>query len=79
MIIETVLSMLTTISHLKKVSHRVATYVQTRLAFTMAVFNLLAQWDGLPADEDGFVPPSIAEFSLYRTYALTDEKIYDPL
>ncbi len=64
MIIETVLSMLTTLSHLKKVSHRVAAYVQARLAFTMAVFNLLAQWDGLPADEDGFVPLSIAEFSL---------------
>src|SRR5512134_3303574 len=64
MVVETVLSMLTTISHLKKVSHRVAEYVQTRLAFTMAVFNLLAQWDGLPADEHGFVPLSIAEFSL---------------
>jgi hypothetical protein len=64
MLIETVLSMLTTISHLKKVSHRVAAYVQARLAFTMAVFNLLARWYGLPADEDGFVPLSIAEFSL---------------
>ena len=64
MIVETVLSMLTTLSHLKKVSHRVAAYVQARLAFTMAVFNLLAQWYGLPADEDGFVPLSIAEFSL---------------
>ena len=64
MLIETVLSMLTTLSHLKKVSHRVAVYVQARLAFTMAVFNLLAQWHGLPADEEGFVPLSIAEFSL---------------
>ena len=64
MVVETVLSMLTTISHLKKVSHRVAAYVQTRLAFTMAVFNVLAQWDGLSADASGFVPLSIAEFSL---------------
>jgi hypothetical protein len=64
MIIETVLSMLTTLSHLKKVSHRVGAYVQARLAFTMAVFNLLTQWYGLPADETGFVPLSIAEFSL---------------
>ena len=63
-IIETVLSRLTIMRHLNKVSHRVAAYVQSRLAFTMAVFNLLAQWDGLPADEDGFVPRSIAEFSL---------------
>jgi hypothetical protein len=64
MLVETVLSMLTTISHLKKVAHRVADYVQARLAFTMAVFNVLAQWHGLPADDDGFVPLSIAEFSL---------------
>ena len=64
MVVETVLSMLTTISHLKKVGHRVAEYMQARLAFTMAVFNLLAQWYRLPADEDGFVPLSIAEFSL---------------
>ena len=64
MIIETVLSMLTTLRHLKKVSPRVAAYVQARLAFTRAVFNLLAQWHGLPADEEGFVPLSSAEFSL---------------
>jgi hypothetical protein len=64
MLIETVLSMLTTLSHLKKVSHRMAAYVQARLAFTMAVFNLLAQWAGLTADEDGFVPLSIAQFNL---------------
>ena len=64
MVVETVLSMLTTISHLKKVGHRVAEYVQARLAFTRAVFNLLAQWSGLPVDEGGFVPLSIAEFSL---------------
>jgi hypothetical protein len=64
MVIETVLSMLTTISHFKKISQRVAGYLQARLAFTMAVFNVLAQWHGLPADEDGFVPLTIAEFSL---------------
>jgi hypothetical protein len=34
------------------------------LAFTLAAFNVLAQWDGLPVNEDGFVPLSIAEFSL---------------
>jgi hypothetical protein len=64
MVVETVLSMLTTVSHLKKVGHRVADYVQARLAFTVALFNVLAQWHGLPANEDGFVPLSIAEFSL---------------
>lgn len=43
MLIETVLSMLTVISHFKKVLHRVWEYFQARLAFTLAVFNLLVQ------------------------------------
>ena len=48
----------------KKMIHRAWNYFKTRLGFTMALFNLLVQWDGLPADEDGFVPLSIAQFSL---------------
>lgn len=64
MLIETVLSMLTTVCHFKKVGHRVWTYFETRLAYTMGVFNLLVQWDGLTPDEDGLVPLSIALFSL---------------
>jgi hypothetical protein len=35
-----------------------------RLAFTVALFNLLVQWQGWQPDEDGFVPLSIADFSL---------------
>ena len=61
MLIESVLSMLTV--DLKKVRHRSWTYFKTRLGFTMALFNVLVQWDGLPAAEDGFVPLSIAKFS----------------
>jgi hypothetical protein len=64
MIVETVLSMLTTICHFKKVMHRVWTYFQARLAFTMAVFNLLVGWDGFHPDPTGFVHLSIASFSL---------------
>lgn len=64
MLIETVLSMLTGVCHLKKVSHRVWAYFETRLAFTVALFNLLVQWHGLQPDEHGFVSLSIAEFSL---------------
>lgn len=64
MLSETVLSMLIVVTHVKKVMHRVWVYFQARLAFTMAAFNVLAQWDGLPVQEDGFVPLSIAEFSL---------------
>jgi hypothetical protein len=62
--VETVLSMLTRVCHLKKVSHRVWNAFRARLAFTMAAFNILAQWHGLQPDEHGFVHLSIAEFSL---------------
>jgi len=62
--IETVLSMLTLVSHFKKVMHRVWEYFEARLASSMAVFNVLVQWHGLPVDEHGFVSLAIAEFSL---------------
>jgi hypothetical protein len=64
MVVETVLSMLTTVCHFKKVAHRVWDYFQSRLAFTMAAFNLLVQWHGLQPDEHGRIHLSIAEFSL---------------
>jgi len=64
MLVETVLSMLTLVCHLKKVMHRGWAYVQARLAFTMAAFNVLVQWQGLRPTASGFVPLSIAEFSL---------------
>ncbi len=63
-LIETVLSMLTLVCHLKKVMHRVWAYFQARLAFTMAAFNVLVQWHGLQPTAAGIVPLSIAEFSL---------------
>jgi len=64
MVIETVLSMVTTICHFKKVFHRTWDQFKMRLAFTMALFNILTQWHGLQPDDTGFVPLSIAEFSL---------------
>ena len=64
MIVEMVLSMLTTVCHFKKVMHRAWGYFQARLAFTMAVFNLLVGWDGFHPDSTGFVHLSIAAFSL---------------
>ena len=48
MLVETVLSMLTLVCHVKKVMHRGWAYFQARLAFTMAAFNVLVQWHGLP-------------------------------
>jgi len=62
--IETVLSMLTRVSHFKKVMQRGWAAFQARLAFTIAAFTVLVQGDGLPAEEEGFVPRAIAHFSL---------------
>src|SRR4051812_13252756 len=64
MLVETVFSMLTGVCHLKRMGHRVWRYFQAHLAYAMALFNLLVQWDGLTADEHGFVHLSIARFSL---------------
>lgn len=64
MIVESVLSMLTRVCQFKKVGHRVWSYFQARLGYTMALFNVLAQWDGLQPDEHGRVHLSIAPFSL---------------
>src|SRR5436853_572639 len=60
----TVLAMLTVVLHFKKVMHRVWASFQARLAFTMAAFNVLVQWHGFQPNASGFVPLSIAEFSL---------------
>jgi hypothetical protein len=64
MLVETVLSRLTLVMHFKKVMHREWAYFQARLAFTMALFNVLVQWHGFQPHASGFVPLSIAEFSL---------------
>jgi len=64
MLVETVLSRLTGVCHLKKVLHRRWAYFQARLAFTLAAFNVLVQWHGLAPDPPGLIRLSIAEFSL---------------
>ncbi len=64
MVVETVLSMLTTVCRIKKLSHRTWINLHARLAFTMALFNLLVQWNGLPVDCDGTIRLSIADFGL---------------
>jgi len=66
-LVETVWSMLTLVCHFKKVIHRVWAYFQARLAFTMAAVNVLVQWHGLLPNASGFVPLSMAEFSLQDT------------
>ena len=67
LLVETGLSMLTLVSHLKKVMHRRWAYLQARLAFTIAAFNVLVQWHGLQPNASGFVPLSMAKFSMQET------------
>jgi hypothetical protein len=62
--VETVLAMLRLVCHCKKVMHRGWASFQARLAFTMAAFNVLVQWHGCQPTASGFVPLSMAEFSL---------------
>jgi hypothetical protein len=64
LLVETVLLMLTLVCHVQKVMHRGWASFQARLAFTMAAFNVLVQWHGFRPYASGFVPLSIAEFSL---------------
>ena len=64
MVVETILSLLTTVCHLKKASQRTWEGLRTRLAYTMALFNILVLWDGIPVDDQGIIHLSIAEFSL---------------
>ena len=63
MVVETVLSMLTTVFPSKKVGHRVWASFRARVAWTMAAFNRLARWS-LEMDDENMVRLSIAEFSL---------------
>ena len=53
--------MLTVVCHCQK---GMPPGLDARLAFTMAAFNILVQWYGLQPTASGFVPLSIAEFSL---------------
>jgi hypothetical protein len=64
MVVETILSLLTTVCRLKKVSQRTWAGLHARLAYTMALFNILVMWDGIPADEHGTIHLSIAQFVL---------------
>jgi len=64
MLIETVLSMLTYVCHFKHMAHKSWAYFKSHLGYAVALFNLLVQWHGLLPNDHGFVPLSIADFSL---------------
>lgn len=64
MLIETIFSLMSQVCKLKHLRQRVWAYFEMRLAFTVALFNLLQQWNGLNFDENGVSHLSLAKFSL---------------
>lgn len=65
MVVETVLSMLTRICRIKHMAHFSWHYFETHLCYTLCLFNLLLELQGLVPDESGFVKLSIAGFDLF--------------
>jgi len=64
MVVETSFSLLTVICNAKKIHHRLEAYIEARLAYTVAMFNIcLTLFHQLHPDESIF-KMSIAEFSL---------------
>lgn len=63
-LVETVFSLLTRVCHLKHAAHRLWAAFQAHLAFAVAVFNLLVDWDGGPSDARGRTQLALARFSL---------------
>lgn len=64
MLVETVFSLLARVLHLKHLGHRAWDYLEARLGFVLATFNILVQWNGLQTDEQGRTALSIAQFTL---------------
>jgi hypothetical protein len=64
MCVETVFSMLTTVCDLKRIRHRLSAYIQMRLAYVVAMFNILLHLFHVRHPEADPFKMSIAEFSL---------------
>jgi hypothetical protein len=64
MCVETALSMVTLVCDLKRIPHRVADYIQARLAYVSAMFNILLDLFHKIYPEADPYQMSIAEFSL---------------
>jgi hypothetical protein len=64
MLVETVFSLWTGVLHMKRLYQRAWDYLEARLGFAVAIYNLLVLWDGLVTDKNGRTRLSIAEFAL---------------
>ncbi len=56
--------MLTRTCNFKHMAHRVWDYFESRLCYTLALFNLLIDLHGLQPNEHGFVELSIVDFDI---------------
>ena len=64
MCVETVMSMVTVDCDLKRIRHRVANYIQARLGYVSAMFNILINLSPCISTDTDPYQMSIAEFSL---------------
>ena len=56
--------MLTNVWDTKEMRHRTWEGFEAHLAYTMAAFNILVQWNGMQPDANGRTHRSIARFTL---------------
>lgn len=63
MIVEIIFSMISNLSAFKKLYHRKWAYLNSRIAYTLASFNILCLWDGINENSQGIFQLSIAKFS----------------
>src|SRR5215208_2819441 len=64
MVVETAVSLLTVVCHAKKIHHRLEPYIEARLAYTVAMFNICLKLFHQLHPEESVFKMSIAEFSL---------------
>jgi hypothetical protein len=64
MVVETSFSMITVVCHAKKIHHRLEEYIDARLAYTVAMFNVCLKLFHQLHPEESVFKMSIAQFSL---------------
>ena len=64
MIVETVFSLMSVEWHTKVMRHRTWNGFEAHLAYAIAAFNILTQWNRLQPDATGRIRLSIAQFTL---------------
>ena len=64
MTVETTFAMMSVVWGSKEMRHRTWAGFEAHLAYTIAAFNILAQWQGLEPDQTGYIHRSIAHFTL---------------